>query len=95
MLRSSVPALVLYESIIGTKIHANGLSANRTARNELRRNSHIFLLFKPRPDCFSVVVGLLVARFTALPESIIPQRVKQVFVCAVVHVHVAVDVDIS
>ena len=76
-LRCSVPALVLYKCIIRSEVHAHGLSADRTLRNKFGGYTHIFLPLKHRPDRFLVVVGLLVARLTALPKPIVALRVEQ------------------
>lgn len=121
----SVPAFVLDKGVICSEVHAHGLAADRTLRHKFRRNTHILLSFKHRPDGLLVVIGLLVARLTALPETVVAlcieetvlvkscllklvvniggenkiflvlHKLKQALVCAVVHVHIAVDVNVA
>ncbi len=75
--RRRVPALVLDKPVVRAKIHGQGLSAVRTARDERRRNFHVLLLCDHLPDNRFIVPCLLTARLTALKQPVVALRVKQ------------------
>lgn len=72
-----VPALGLDKGIVCTEIHTHRFSADGTILYHIGWDTHIPLLFKHRPDSFFVVIGLVVARFTALPQAVIALCVEK------------------
>lgn len=66
-LTGSIPAFILYKSIITTQVHSHRFSANRAARNQFRRNTHIRLFSNHFSYNFFIIISFLVAGFTALP----------------------------
>ena len=76
-LRSFVPALVLDEGIIGAQIHRHRLAADGTLWDQLGGDFHILLKLDHVLDAFLIVIGLIVARLTALEESVIALSVEK------------------
>lgn len=76
-LSSSVPALILHEGVVAAQVHGHGLTADRTAGNELAGHAHVGLLLEHTQNDFFIVVGLLAARLCALEQAIIALRVEQ------------------
>ena len=74
---SHMPAIVLDECIISSEVHVHGFAADRAVRYQFGWNTHILLLFKHRLDCFFVVISLLVAGYTALPQTVVALSVEE------------------
>ena len=73
----SIPALILYESIVTAQVRGLRLAALGAARNQLRGDSHVGLLCDHPADGSFVVISGLMARLTALPKAVIALGVEQ------------------
>ena len=87
-----VPALVLDEFIVASKIHCHWLAANGTARDQLGRDCHIFLLFNHRNDSVIVVVGFVVTRHGALEQAVVALCIEQTLLVKARRLELVVDI---
>ena len=76
-LRFLIPALILHEGIVRAQVHSHEPAALRTVRDQFRRDTHFRLLCDHPADNNLVIISHLMARFTALPEAIVPLGVEQ------------------
>ena len=75
--RGSMPAFVLHKGLIGTQVDLHRAAADRTAGNQLRRDTHVLLLRYHLFDGLLVVVGLLMTGFRALEQAVVALCVEQ------------------
>lgn len=72
-----IPSLVLYKGIVTAQVHGHGPAAEGTVGHKPGRYTHILLFGDHTPYGFLVVIGDLMTGLGALPETIIPLRIKQ------------------
>lgn len=87
-----IRAFVLDKGVVTAQVHGHGSAAHRTVRYQGRWNFHVLLFQDHFPDCFLIVIGLVMTGKRTLPQAVVSLGVKQPLFIKAGHLELMVHV---